>query len=341
MFKGFFKELKKVGNQEIQIPIDADDDGYLDKECPSKECIFKFKVNAEDWKNIFKDEAVFCPQCRHEAPSDAWWTTEQIEEGKRQALKKLKSDIHQALAKDARSFNSRPQKGFLKLSMKVSGHSPSFALVPIKSQQEMEQKITCESCNSRFAVIGSAFFCPSCGHNSVERMFSEAIKKVESNIANLEKVKTALKESNLHDEAENTGRFIIESSLVACVTSLQKYSEEIYKKHPGAKTIQQNGFQRIDYMISSWQDLLGESLSQWIDDHELKFMGIMYQRRHLLQHQEGIVDQKYIDKSGDHAYKVGQRVVVKERDVLQLASIVTKIYEEIRKLPLERKAETI
>lgn len=42
----------------VSIEINADEKGYIDKECPFPECKYHFKVNAEDWKDKFRDEAV-------------------------------------------------------------------------------------------------------------------------------------------------------------------------------------------------------------------------------------------------------------------------------------------
>jgi hypothetical protein len=47
-------------------------------------------------------------------------------------------------------------------------------------------------CNARCAVIGSAFFCPCCGHNSAEEAFENAVKKIQSKLDNLSVVKNAL-----------------------------------------------------------------------------------------------------------------------------------------------------
>jgi len=55
----------------------------------------------------------------------------------------------------------------------------------------------------------------------------------------------------------------------------------------------------------------------------------LFQRRHLLAHREGMVDQKYLDKSGDPGYTVGQRIVVKERDVMRMAQIIRKLVNGI------------
>ena len=105
MFESLLREIKRLDRLEVSVPIETDKDGYIDKECPSGSCMFKFKVHKDDWANIFRDEAVYCPLCRHEAPADSWWTTEQIEHAKRQALKHVKGRIGQAMETDARTFN--------------------------------------------------------------------------------------------------------------------------------------------------------------------------------------------------------------------------------------------
>lgn len=51
----------------------------------------------------------------------------------------------------------------------------------------------------------------------------------------------------------------------------------------------------------------------------------MFQRRHLIEHNNGMVDQKYIDKSGDQTYVVGQRLVVKQAEVNELIELIKKL----------------
>ena len=68
MGKGIFyntiKELEKLKSTEtIEFELIPDSDGNIDRECPNKECESIFKVNAEDWDQLFSDK-VFCPFCR-------------------------------------------------------------------------------------------------------------------------------------------------------------------------------------------------------------------------------------------------------------------------------------
>lgn len=87
MFRNTLRMLEQLnGTMTYKMDVLPDEDGYYDKECPNEKCLSKFKVNAEDWKNLFRDEEAFCPFCGHSAPATSWWTTEQIEQAKSRHL---------------------------------------------------------------------------------------------------------------------------------------------------------------------------------------------------------------------------------------------------------------
>lgn len=55
MFEKLLKQLQELENtKSISIPINADKEGFLDKECPNNECMFQFKVLEEDWEKLMK-----------------------------------------------------------------------------------------------------------------------------------------------------------------------------------------------------------------------------------------------------------------------------------------------
>jgi len=330
MFEELIKKLKELEQTKISIHVDADEKGYIDKECPSNECLFEFKVNEEDWKNLFNDESVFCPKCRHEAKSDSWWTTDQINNAREQGGKYIKGIIAEAMKNDARNFNSRQSKsGFIKMSMKVSASSQRYYLLPIPAKEEMQLEIHCEACNTRFAVIGSAFFCPCCGYNSVERTFEEAMKKIEIKLNSLDLISKAFWDEGKKDEAVITCTSLIESSLQDCISAFQRYSEEAYTRFAKA-TPGFNVFQRLDSGSELWKKILGKGYEDWLSCKELQDLNILFQKRHLLAHKEGIVDDKYILKSGDKNYKTGQKIVVKGQDVKMAICIIKIIVANVK-----------
>ncbi len=319
------KKLKQTKN--ISIPIDVDDKGYIDKQCPSDECEFIFKVLKEDWINIVKDEAVWCPFCRHEAPADHWSTKKQVEHGKSEVLSMIKGEIHNAMLSDAQGFNRRqPKGGFISMSLKVSGGRKCTQPIPAKAGELMQLDITCEECNTRFSVIGSAYFCPACGHNSVARMFKDSLRKINAKVNIVGIIKDVLIDKVGEDEVEITGRSLVESCIIDGVVAFQKYCEGRYEKFGKAPF---NAFQRLKQGSKLWEKAVGSGYSKWLNTKELSDLNILFQKRHILSHNEGIVDQAYIDKSGDTSYGAGQRIVVSPKDIGALLGCLEKLSESI------------
>jgi len=115
------------------------------------------------------------------------------------------------------------------MSMKVGG-APHFTphKVPAAASAAMELEIACEKCSCRFAVIGSAYFCPACGHSSVDRMFDDSLRKIRAKKDNVEVVRQAIAAVGGRDEAELMCRSLIESCLQDGVTAFQRCCEGLY-----------------------------------------------------------------------------------------------------------------
>lgn len=332
MFKRLIEELKDLERtKQIFVPIEVDKDGYFDSQCPNEECLFQFKVDESDWENLFNDEKVFCPLCRHEAKSNSWFTTEQIEQAQEEVVKHVHGRIDKALEQGARDFNSeQPRNAFIKMSVKVTGTKPMHYIMPIPAMEEMQLKIQCKVCNAKYAVIGSAFFCPNCGHNSAEETFDNSLKKIQDKIKNIPIIRQAVKTVS-KDEAETTCRSLIESSLGECVVAFQRFSEVIFTTRAPEKNVKLNAFQNIEIGGTYWKEILGETYEDWLTVNELIRLNLLFQKRHLLAHTEGIVDQKYIEKTNDNSYKIGQRIVIKEKDVTELIGLIEKLVNRLRK----------
>ncbi|MDO8828366.1 hypothetical protein [Methylophaga sp.] len=325
MFEDLNKALEKLTS--VSIPIESDRKGFIDKQCPNEACEFLFKVHHEDWSNLFKDEAVWCPLCRHQDPADQWFTKAQVEHSVGQAKKVVENTIHNALISGADKFNRKQSKHqFLSVSMKVTGGKKSIYALPAEAVEEMELEIECESCNAHFSVIGNAFFCPCCGENSVTQCYSDAIRKIRSKKNNIEIIKAALTDVAGLDEAEITCRSILESCILDGVTAFQKYCEGLYSKY-GKPPF--NAFQRLDQGSRLWKDAVNCDYDDWLTNKELELLNVLFQKRHLLVHSDGIVDSKYIQKSKDNSYVVGQRIVIKNDDVDLLLGCLIKLGDSL------------
>jgi len=122
--------------------------------------------------------------------------------------------------------------------MKVSGAKKRIHTIPAIAASAMQLNIRCEKCDSRFAVIGSAYFCPACGHNSVIQTFADSLRKIRAKIENIEVVRNSLNRLASLDEAELTCRSLSETCIsdgVVAVMSHFLIPEHLELKYPGKR----------------------------------------------------------------------------------------------------------
>ncbi len=334
MFDNIIQELKKLERGiPVSIPIPIDNDGYLDRRCPSEACLADFKVLMEDWDHKFSAAQVFCPICREEAKSTEWNTPEQHEYIGQVGINHIGGIISQALSQDAKDFNRRKCPGFINISMSYKPGTPTL-IVPISAAEELRQKFTCEQCGCRYSSLGAAFFCPACGHNSAESTFSQTIEAVQKSLAALPAIREAVQAVADADAAKNTAREILENSMGRMVGAFQRIAEALFDRTPAATTTRRrkNVFQILTEGSALWRAATGKGYEDLLTPVEMADLVRLFQQRHLLAHCEGIVDQDYIIKSGDTTYAVGQRLVIREGAVSHLAELVTRLTEEMRKL---------
>lgn len=303
-FKKLQTELESLSKKTVSIIPDSK--GMIDRQCPKIECKAHFKVNAEDWKNIFKDEGVFCPFCRNKSISSKYLPSEQ--------LKAIKNNLQRAINHTIKY-----------------GHSFSQSLGSLKTSSEFELNIKCEECNARFSVIGAAYFCPCCGYNSVERIAKESIDKLILKAEKTHLIKTSLDQTLTKDEVAIFINSLIENSLTGCISTLQSFSESKYN-HLSNIPAPINSFQNVEKSNKLWMILKGQGYEIWLSKNEIEKLTTYTQRRHLLEHKAGIVDIKYLQATNDKTYAVGNRIIVKPHDITILGKIIRKIIDNVNNL---------
>ena len=317
----------------IPITLQSDEKGYFDRECPNEECLYTFKIKLKDWEEKVSDEEVHCPMCGHIDTSDKWWTRDQLEKIGEIAASWAMSEIQMELSKSFQKLErSTRNNKFVRFKYKP-GKKISFVNNPIGQSEEWETEICCEKCGTHYSVIGSAYFCPCCGYNSAINSYNDSLNSIRKMLESLSDMRVLLVEKYDRDTAETMCRGLIESSIGDMVSAFQKFACCKYEELSG-KTGRVNDFQMVDKGSQLFEDITGSSYKDWLSSSELIFMKTMFQRRHILEHNNGLVDQRYLDKSGDNNYSVGQRIIVKEQDAYALLDIVQKIGQEIIKIEL-------
>lgn len=329
MFEDTQRLLRGLGGiQEVSVPIEDDEEGYFDRECPSEECLFQFKMLSEDWHKAKAAERLHCPACGHTDHSDRWWTQQQVEHAKAAAIAQFKAQFSKALKADAARFNrSRPRGGFISMTMKVDSR-PQHVMLPPAATDPMALKITCPSCACRYAVIGAAYFCPACGHSAAEQVFEQTIAGIKATLKALDQVRAAMPD---RDTAETTVRVVIENGLQNAVTAFQRVVEALFVELPAPPKTRRNAFQNPAEGSTLWQQATGQGYDAHLDAPSLDQLARAFQQRHLLAHRQGLVDEEYIAKSGDTRYRPGQRLVLRVEGVAEVLDLVDKLVAGLRR----------
>ncbi len=269
MFDNLFQELEKLDGSFVSISVPLDNEGYLDRRCPSDICQADFKVLMEDWDHKFSDAQVFCPICREEAESTEWNTPEQQEYIGQIGGNYIAGIINQALSQDTEDFNRRQTPGFITLSMSYKPGTPTL-IVPISAAEELRQKFTCEQCGCRYSSLGAAFFCPACGHNSAESTFSQTIEAVQKSLAALPAICEAVQAADA-DAARNTMREILENSMGRLVGAFQRISEALFDRTPAGTTARRrkNVFQNLTEGSALWRAAISKGYEDLLSPAEM------------------------------------------------------------------------
>lgn len=316
----------------IPITIHSDEKGYFDRECPNEECLYTFKILMKDWEEKVSDDEVHCPLCGHVDTADKWWTQDQLEMIREIQVNWAMNYIQGTLDKSFRELErSTRHNKYIQIKYKP-GCRVTFVNNPIGQREEWETEICCEKCGTHYSVIGSAYFCPCCGYNSAINAFDDSLDSIRKMLESLSDMKSMLTEKYNVDSAETMCRSMVESSIGDMVSAFQKFASCKYEELSG-KTSRVNDFQIIEKGSNLFEQETGKKYSDILSEPELNFMQLMFQRRHILEHNNGMVDQQYLDKSGDISYILGQRIIVKEMDAYNLINILTKLGHELMKLP--------
>lgn len=327
MLKETLRAVKRLEEVRLDVSVPTDEEGYLDRECPNSDCEFVFKVYLDDWEREDNGDSAFCPRCRHEADGNHWWTKAQAEYLNQIATRHVNLTIRKGLQIDARNFSHRQRRNSLiSMKMKVSPYR-DHPVEKVRAAELMQQKFECTRCNARYASVGIAFFCPLCGLDDTERAFHSSIETTRTLMGRVSTLRTMLSTEFGDDAAADMARTIVEDSMGRLVGGFERYCEVMFAKVQTASGITVKGgvFQRLDDASALWAQVGKPAYDTVLSASEWKLLKLLYQRRHLLVHNAGVVDQRYLDRSGDTKYGISQRVVVDVKDVQALAELLGRL----------------
>lgn len=294
----------------ISISIQPDEQGFLGKECPNSDCEGYFKV--QPGTGLTEEGLpVHCPYCGTSAPQDQFFTKAQIEYAQSVALHQITG----AFFRDLKSmeFDHRPRGGF-GISLKVTGGPTP---IHYYRESELETEVVCQSCTLRYAIFGVFGFCPDCGiHNSLQIL--------QINLELIDKTLTLAESQPAEIQIK-----LVENCLEDCVSAFDGYGRELCRLHAGsaknAAAAERISFQNLEEAQKSVLREFGVDIAAGLSHAQWELALASFQKRHLLAHSMGVIDQKYLNRSGDAQAVKGRKVKITAHDVRELLPVIATL----------------
>jgi hypothetical protein len=312
-----------------RIPPDAE--GFFGRECPS--CERQFRVYMADAR-AFEGDALFCPYCGTHAPTDQYWTKEQIAYARSHARRQFHQRLHRELERFAKGLEFRGP--LLSMTTQVKGTPPSVRPLVERS---FKRAVACERCGARFTVYGLAYYCPFCGLRGPFGVLAENLNALRRQLRlphTLRALVPPEHQDALHEMAES-GAFeqILDDCLENAVTAFEtcwKQATHLVVNPNGdpdrrAKLSKRiaNCYQNVERGRELALEQLGTDIFAPLSQAEYQRLDELFQCRHVVTHNSGIIDEKFAQATGRPSSDVGTRLRIEESGIEELLDLVERV----------------
>jgi len=331
----FFVAVRRK-SMKISVPLKPDEEGMFGRQCPKNECKKYFKVKAKDY-STFKGPNLFCPYCGATAHPDIFLTQDQLEYAESIAVR----EVLGPLLKQLKSLEMKPdRRAFFSIGIEVDIKEP---VIRRYFEKQSRRDINCGRCNRTYSVYGTSYYCPFCGQREPLEVYQEntdTIKRILKLDGVLSEDKDLVRKGKLRELHED-GVFdvLTEKMLDKTVTAFEtycknKYAAKMVELHP-TSSLQDwlkrasNKFQNLDRAEQLLQRDLEYSIKVCLSETDRRIISKAFQKRHVLIHNSGIIDQKYVEVTGEDISLIGTKVQVRKIEVEELISSLTKLVKKI------------
>lgn len=306
------RHLESLGSK-FHVPIRPDEDGMTGRECPNPDCLGYFKIQ---FGTGLKGNNLpcHCPYCGHVDGHDKFWTQEQIEYAKSVVIRQITDAIKRDVQDWDRSLRRSTRNGFIKLSMNYKGEPH-----PIRyyREKQLETEVVCDNSTLRYAIYGVFAFCPDCGMHNSQQILEKNLELAEKELA-------------LAANAEkDLAAYLIGDTLENAVSSFDGFGRETCRinatKSSSSSMAENLSFQNLSGARQKVIQLFGIDLANGVRSDEWDFACKSFQKRHLLAHKMGVIDQAYVDATQDPQAVVGRKITIERDEVVALIGVLRKL----------------
>jgi len=273
------------------------------------------------------EEGITCPYCGTDGHDNEFIAQEDFEHAKKEAVHAVKQDISDMLGDMTRRFNqgSRSSSSMISMTMK---HQPSYNPKPLAYREDLLRGISCHVCQREYGVYALALFCPDCGVPNVSTHFNREIDIINQQIK-------ISKQIDNEENREVSYRLLAnahEDAITALETTLKAiFKHIILSRFPEQKeklSAIGTAFQNLEKAKKKFAELNIALLDALTKDEESALFKAI-QKRHVIGHNLGLADEKYIKVASD--VEVGQNVPILAEEIERFTSLCAQLICSLEK----------
>lgn len=304
---------------EVSISIPIGEDGFFGRACPS--CDAPFKMRSEEYEALPEEIELTCPYCGHRDEHSAFMTTAQRERVMAAAGGLVEQWAHgQVNDILGRTFGRRSSRSYGDSSVSFEwsytpGAPPTVRQLPSVLEKQTRRVVECSTCGNHHAVYSASSFCPVCGPRPAGDKVLEAISAAREALA----VEDRLAE----EEREKLGaagvfeRFAVDA-IESTVSLFEMFAREQFAQRASNCLEHARGmgnvFQRLDDTAALFANHADVQLVALAGEEHWQRLKRTFAERHVLTHNGGIVDDKFLGQVPDSGLRLGQRLVMRRAD---------------------------
>lgn len=343
-----FHEMKKYQTSEtgtlveMAIPLKPNDDGMVGRECPNPACGPKyFQMGRYLPEGIlkngqeFSDIEITCPYCGYIDNMQKFPTMEQGKWIESMIHRDMAITIQKMLGDVAKNFKSESNSAF---SFEMSFEPGPLPNVRYYSEEKLKRKVTCDNCGFQYAIYGISVHCPFCGKGNL-------ILHLNRNV-DVTRVLIQESEKSQSEHGPDVAQRMVGNALEDVVGIFEGFLKNIYvygirnsiskedadKKEERIRVT----FQRLDGAQKLFLDDLKYDLFSKTSEEDRLFIEEQFLKRHVLTHNLGLVDEKYLEKAHNYL-KQGSELEILPNDVSRTLDIVATVLRETSSQVINKK----
>jgi len=190
----------------------------------------------------------------------------------------------------------------------------AFEQLTNEQKELLATHIDCPSCGADYIVYQAFESCPACKEEQNHHIFKKNLELVGKQLELAQTITTELHQ------------LLIENSLEDLVSTFDGFARRLTDKAKDKASkpdkVGYLSFQNLKKARKDVKQLFGFDLSTPLEQERWYQANDSFQKRHLLTHNLGLVDEAYIEKSKNKTAVVGERIVIEQTEVNDLISDV-------------------